>query len=92
MRRILCLLLALLPILALCACSGNYGQLNINDTIAIPEDGIIKKSVFEKTQKSNSISVFSGVSGDMTYEWTVFGSDITEPRDTMMSLSFTHSS
>ena len=87
MKRILCLLLALLPILALCACSGNYGQLNINDTIAIPEDGIIKKSVFEKTQKSNSISVFSGVSGDMTYEWTVFGSDITEPRDTMMSLS-----
>ena len=73
--------------LALCACSGNYGQLNINDTIAIPEDGIIKKSVFEKTQKSNSISVFSGVSGGMTYEWTVFGSDITEPRDTMLSLS-----
>ncbi len=87
MKRILCLLSVFLLALGLYACSGGYGQININETIAIPEDGIIKKSVFEKTQKSNSISVFSGVSGDMTYEWTVFGSDITESKDTMMSLS-----
>ena len=79
--------MALLPILALCACSGNYGQVNINDTIIIPEDGVIQKAIFEKTKKNNSISVFSGVSNGMTYEWTVFGSDITEPRDTMLSLS-----
>ena len=87
MKKILCLLSAILLILILCACASNYGQVDINDTITIPEDGVIKKAVFEKTKKNNSISVFSGVSDGMTYEWTVFGSDITEPKDTMMSLS-----
>ena len=87
MKRILCLLSALLLIFNLCACTGSYGQVDINDTIVIPEDGVIKKVIFEKTKKNNSISVFSGTSGDMTYEWTVFGSDITEPKDTMLSLS-----
>ena len=78
MKKILSLFLAFTIMLSLCACQGNFGSVNLNESIEIPENGIIKESIIKKIHTENAIGVFSGKSGDFKYEWTVFGSDITE--------------
>lgn len=65
----------------LCACEGNFAQVDLQSDIAIPEDGIIEKSVLSQIKDENAIATFTGKSGDYSYEWTVFGSDIVETKD-----------
>ena len=78
MKKILSLLLAFTIMLSLCACQGNFGSVNLNESIEIPENGIIKESILKKIQTENAIGVFTGESNGIRYEWTIFGSDITE--------------
>ena len=78
MKRLFSLLLAFAIMLSLCACQGNFGSVNLNDSVDIPENGMIKESIIKRIKSENAIGVFSGKSGDFKYEWTVFGSDITE--------------
>jgi len=78
MKKILSLLLAFAITLSLCACQGNFGSVNLNDTIEIPENGIVNESIMKQIKSENAIGIFTGVSGGLRYEWTVFGSDITE--------------
>ena len=89
MRRIFSLLLAFTIMLSLSACQGNFGSVNLNEAIEIPEDGIIKESIIKKIQSENAIGVFTGQSGGLRYEWTVFGSDITEPKGINLAVSIT---
>ena len=81
MRKIISLFLALIIILSLCACHGNFGSVNLNESIEIPENGIIKESIIRKIQRENAIGVFTGESNGLQYEWTIFGSDIAETGD-----------
>ncbi len=81
MRRFLSLLLAFAMMCSLCACGGNFGSVNLNDSISIPENGIIKESIIKEIQSENAIGVFNGKFGDLVYEWTIFGSDITESKE-----------
>ena len=81
MRRMLGLLLAFTIMVSLCGCQGSFGKVDLQDAIPIPEDGIIKKSIVEEIQKENAIGVFTGESNGFRYEWTIFGSDITEPKE-----------
>ena len=81
MKRLLSLLLAFIITLSLCACEGNWESVNLKDPIGIPEDGIIKESVIKQVRSENAIGVFTGKSGDYKYEWTIFGSDIVEPKE-----------
>ena len=87
MKRIVCLILAVVVLLSATACSGNFSQVNLNEPIAIPENGIIEKNVFDRIKGDNAIATFTGKSGNISYEWTVFGSDIAEARDTNLSVS-----
>ena len=89
MRRILSLLLAFTIMLFLCGCQGNFGSVNLNESIEIPENGIIKESIIKKIQSENAIGVFTGESGGLRYEWTIFGSDITEPKEINLAVSIT---
>ena len=66
--------------LSLCACQGNFGSVDLKDSIAIPEDGVIKESIIKKIKSENAIGIFTGESA-MCYEWTIFGSDIAEPKE-----------
>ena len=66
---------------SLCACEGNFAQVDLQSDIEIPEDGIIEKSVLSQIKDENAIAAFTGKSGDFAYEWTVFGSDIDEAKD-----------
>ena len=67
--------------LCLCACEGNWSDINLKDPVEIPEDGVIKESVLKQVKQENAIAVFTGKSGDYKYEWTIFGSDIAQPKE-----------
>ena len=81
MKKILSLLLAFIIMLSLCACEGNWESVNLKDPIGIGEDGVIKESIIKQVKSENAIGVFTGKSGDYKYEWTIFGSDIAEPKE-----------
>jgi len=81
MKKILSLLLAFIIMLSLCACEGNWESVDLKDPVSIPEDGVIKESVIKQVKSENAIGVFTGSSGDHRYEWTVFGSDIAQPKE-----------
>ena len=89
MKKILSLFLAFTIMLSLCACQGNFGSVTLNESIEIPENGIIKESIIKKIQTENAIGVFSGESNGLRYEWTIFGSDITEPKEINLAVSIT---
>ena len=87
MKRIISLVLTLILLLSFTACSGNFAQVDLKEPIALTEDGIIEKSVFDKIKNENAIATFTGESGDFKYEWTVFGSDLVDTRDVNLSLA-----
>jgi hypothetical protein len=80
MKRLLCLLLVLTAVLSLCACQGNFGNINLKDPVDIPENGVIDKSTIMQIKNENAIAVFVGTSGDFKYEWTVFASTIRDAK------------
>ena len=48
MKKIVSLLLAFSIMLSLCSCQGNFGSVNLSDSIAIPDDGVIKESIVKQ--------------------------------------------
>lgn len=86
MKRIMSIILTIILLLSLVACGGNYAKIDLKEPITIPEGGIIEKSVFDKIKDENAIATFTGESGDMKYEWTIFGSDLNHTRDVNLSL------
>ncbi len=87
MKRIILLISALIIMLTSAACSGNLSQVNLQEPIALAEDGIVTKSVLDKIKSENAIASFTGKSGDIKYEWTVFGSDLAVTRDVNLSVA-----
>ena len=59
MKRILCLLLAaLFCIGAFCSCDINQKPVTLEDSIPIPEDGIVSAPIFEKIKSENKVVTF----------------------------------
>ena len=87
MKRIISLFLTLVLLLSFTACSGNFAQVDLKEPIALNEDGIVEKDVFEKIKNENAIATFTGESGELKYEWTVFGSDLKNTRDINLSVT-----
>ena len=81
MKRLIPFFLAFLMLLSLCGCRGSFGSIDLQDAIEIPEDGIVKKSIIEQIKEKNAIAAFYGESNGYQYEWTIFGSDIKEPKE-----------
>ena len=81
MKKILCILLSLLLLVAVTGCGSNYAQINLKEPIEIPENGIIEKELLDRIKSQNEIAAFTGTSGDLSYEWTVFGSDLDQTKD-----------
>lgn len=65
-----------------CGCDLNLKPRTLEESQEIPADGMISAEVFETLKKENKVITFTGTSGGVRYEWTVFGSDITAPKDT----------
>ena len=76
MKKLISLFLAFTILVYLFACQVNFGSVNLNESIAISSDGIIKESTIKQIKNENAIGVFTGASGGIRYEWTIFGSDI----------------
>ena len=87
MKRILSLILTFVLLLSFTACSGNFAQVDLKEPIALSDDGIVEKNVFEKIKNENAIATFTGESGEMKYEWTIFGSDLKDTRDVTLSIT-----
>ena len=73
----------------LCGCSLDITPRSLEQSMEIPDDGIITARVLEELKKDNGVITFCGQSGDVIYEWTVFGSDIETPKDTNLKLEVT---
>ncbi len=86
MKRITSLILTFIFLLSLTACSGNFAQVDLKEPITLSEDGIVEKSVLDEVKDENAIATFTGKSGDIKYEWTIFGSDLVDVRDVNLSL------
>ena len=90
MKRITCFFLAaFLSLTMLCGCSLDITPRSLERSMEIPDDGIIAAKVLEELKKDNGVITFCGQSGDVIYEWTVFGSDIVTPEDTNLKLEVT---
>ena len=87
MKRMISLFLMLILLLSFTACSGNFAQVDLKEPIALNEDGIVEKDVFEKIKNENAIATFTGESGELKYEWTIFGSDLNDTKDVNLSVS-----
>ena len=86
MKKVIKFVITFILLLTFSACSGNYAYVNLREPIQIPEDGIIEKSVFNQIKEENAIVSFVGVSNEIDYEWTVFGSDIEQTCDVNFSV------
>lgn len=91
MKRCLSLLLTLCILLSLSACEGNFTDVNLNEPIEIPEDGIIEKTILQQIKDENAIGVFVGTSNGLQYEWTIFGSDIGTPKEINFAVELSQS-
>lgn len=87
MKRILSLILTFVLLLSFTACSGNFAQVDLKEPIALSDDGIVERDVFEKIKNENAIATFTGESSEMEYEWTIFGSDLKDTKDINLSIT-----
>lgn len=79
MKRIISILVMLAIVMS--GCQGNFGQVDLQSDIPIPENGIIEHRILDQIRESEAIAVFTGESNGIAYEWTIFGSDISEAKD-----------
>ena len=86
MKRILSAILCMVLCISLTACGGEFSQVNLQEPIQIPENGIIEKSLLDQIKEENAIATFTGVSDEFDYEWTIFGSDLEETRDVNLAI------
>ena len=86
MKRLAAIILALLLSFSLCACGKSFSQVELQDTMDIPENGIIEKAIIKTIKEENAIAGFRGESNGILYEWTVFGSDISEPCEVCLAV------
>ena len=89
MKKILSLLLAVMILVSLCACQGNFGGMDLQKPVDIPADGKISAQILSQLKNSNAIGIFKGESNGISYEWTIFGSDIAETRQIDLSVTLT---
>lgn len=91
MKRILSVFLTLACIIGmLCSCNSlNQKPVTFAHSIKIPENGIISADIFIELKQENKAVNFTGNSGDIRYEWIIFGSDIKEAKDLNLGLQIT---
>ena len=87
MKKIISLLLAVMILMSLCACDGNFGGMDLQKPVDIPADGKISAQTLSQLKSNNAIGVFKGESNGISYEWTIFGSDIAAPQQIDLSVN-----
>lgn len=81
-KRILFFVLSVLVLLGMTACDSlSVKPATLQNSMEIPEDGMISASVLGELKEQNKVVTFTGESNGFCYEWTVFGSDIDQAKD-----------
>ena len=82
MKKIISLILCLVMLFSVTGCDNFLAanENNLQGSVDLAEDGIVPESTVRQIKDENAVVVFCGQSGAYRYEWTVFGSDITEVR------------
>lgn len=82
MKKIISLILCLVMLFSVTGCDNFLAanENNLQGSLDLAEDGIVPESTVRQIKNENAVVVFCGQSGAYRYEWTVFGSDITEVR------------
>lgn len=73
----------------LAGCMKNAEAVNFAGDIDLGEDGVITKEVFSQLRDSGEIASICGKSGEISYKWTVPGTEVTNPQDLCMALTIT---
>ena len=87
MKKMISLFLAVMILVSLCACQGNFGGMDLQKPVDIPADGKISVQTLSQLKSNNAIGVFKGASNGISYEWTIFGSDIATPQQIDLSVN-----
>ena len=87
MKKILSLFLAFTILFTLCGCQGNFGSVNLSESVEIPENGIISENIIQQIKSENAIGVFTGKYAGYKYEWTIFGSDIDQAQEINLAVT-----
>ena len=80
-------ILILICFLFLTGCSSFGDEVTLSSTIELDEKGVVSSEIFQALKEENSVITIMGNDGEVKYSWTVFGSDITEPKDLNMGVS-----
>lgn len=73
----------------LAGCMKNAEAVNFAGDIDLGEDGVITKDVFSQLRDSGEIASICGKSGEISYKWTVPGTEVTNPQDLCMAVAIT---
>ncbi len=77
MKKIICLLSALCILLCLCGCESlGKKPITLADSMPVPDGGIISAEILNSLKEENKAITFVGTSGNVKYEWVVFGADV----------------
>ena len=68
MKKMISLLLAVMILMSLCACDGNFGGMDLQKPVDIPADGKISAQTLSQLKNNNAIGVFRGASNGISYE------------------------
>lgn len=87
MKKTIALMIALAALFSMCACVGTYARVDLKEPVALPEDGIVQRELLSQIKSENAIAILTGSSGEWHYEWTLFGSDLSDVRDVNLSVA-----
>lgn len=92
MKKIVRFFALLLMVLSLSGCQGTYASIDFQDSIPISENGVVNSDMLKQIKANQEIASFVGECNQYKYEWIIFGSDISDTKDTNLSLVIEESS
>lgn len=83
------LLAAFLPVAFLASALTGCSISAPSDKCDLPDDGIVKKAVFEDARKNGRMLEFRGKSGNIFYSWFFNGTSVSSPADQNLRVEIT---
>ncbi len=86
MSRITKILVFLMLICVLTGCQGNYETPELQEAVPVLREGVVSGQEIQLLKDENKIANYYGEYEGYRYEWTIFGSDVSDAKDVDLSL------
>ena len=86
MKQVKRILIFLMLVCVLTGCKGNYETPQLQEAAPVLQEGVISGQEIQQLKDGNKIGNYYGEYEGYKYEWTIFGSDVTEAGDMDLSL------